>query len=131
MDYIEFAYRMRTVPSAEGLLYEYSARSPHEKRLPYGIVSLGDFNGSVLKPPRRVVNVWGRTVPVNAVALEEQNEVTDLFLPGQSVIREVTLTGCAELRRLFLPFSVTRICAGAFRNCLKLEDVYYEGTPAK
>ena len=131
MNYKEFAEKMRATPSSEGLLYDYSVLWLHPENLPYAVVSIGNFKGTVLKPPRRVVNTYGLTKPVNAISLKVPNGVTDLCMWDNvfSKIWPGMLRGCVKLKRVTIPKDVKHIFARAFKNCTELEDVYYEGSP--
>ncbi|MBO4413851.1 MAG: leucine-rich repeat protein [Clostridia bacterium] len=136
MNYQEFAERMRAVPCGTGFLYDWSVLWLHPENLPYGVVSLGKYDGTVFKPPRQVVNTRGMIKPVNAVApqaLHESGKITDFCfwdyllsgIPGN------LFSGCGSLKRITLSKGVKRISEGAFAGCTGLEDIYYEGGPGE
>lgn len=57
---------------------------------------------------------------------------TGITLPKDTqIIDAAAFMDCQNMTSVWIPVSVTSIGDGAFDSCLRLRDVYYEGTPAQ
>ena len=100
---------------------------------PYKIVNLLNLESSVIRTPKTTTNKKGATVPVKYIAPNvfcKNPNITDIILDSDTLfeIRENVLKGCSNLTRIYIPKSITHIYHGAFKDCQKLKEVYYEGS---
>ena len=91
-----------------------------------------DNADSIVKIPQWYKLESGAITRVNSIidnVLGSNANMTDLILPPS--IERFTpqmLTACNKLKRMTFPKSVTCVPEKTFRDCIALEDVYYEGS---
>ena len=116
MEYGEYLKIMEDVQPSEKLEYERAVLWLHPQKLPLGLVSLGGEQSSVIRVPAKAKNLYGRIVPVIAIARKcfaGNERITDVILPS----------GISSL-----PRRIKTIKENTFAGCVSLQNIFYEGT---
>ena len=132
MEYGEYLKLMEDVQPSEKMEYERAVLWLHPQKLPLGLVSLGGEQSSVIRVPAKAKNLYGRIVPVIAIARKcfaGNERITDVILPsGISSLPAGAFAGCSSLRNITIPRRIKTIKENTFAGCVSLQNIFYEGT---
>ncbi len=132
MDYREYLSITEDVRPSEKFEYETTVLWLLPQKLPLGLVSLGGEQSSVIRVPAKAKNLYGRIVPVIAIARKcfaGNERITDVILPsGISSLPAGAFAGCSSLRNITIPRRIKTIKENTFAGCVSLRNVFYEGT---
>ena len=135
MIYSEYVDLMRDRPYTEPPMITYTrgwgAMLSRADEWPYIVSKVDPVLDVVKLSPFRLNKDKGKYVHVtgfDSSVFKENKQVTDIIMAryGQT-IGTGSFSGCIGLKRITIPKCVKRIEENAFKNCERLEDVYYEG----
>ena len=96
----------------------------------YTVSGIGSFNGGELKIAGRYKGYNVSTI--GASAFLNNSTITSVILQSPTkIIENSAFENCNKLKTVTIPKSVERIGAYAFRGCLRLTDMYYNGTKSE
>lgn len=111
----------------------WSSKHPGTARV--RLTDLGGYNAPVLKIPAKVKNDYGNLVFVDRISdriLRQDAALTDLAIPPTCRLDPIDLQtmfhGCFRLERLTWSRETTFVPVGAFRDCVNLKEIYFEGS---
>ena len=100
--------------------------------MPVCLNNVKEFSSSILKIPKLIKNKFGNMVYVKSFKGEifyKNENLTDIIFPNSicGCFDEKSFLGCKKLERITIPKTITEIKKDAFKDCVSLKEVFYEG----